>query len=1155
MPPSSVLTMISVRSVNGAAEPSEKLQKMPSDAIVPPTSGGTTTTLLVPSAHAAIKVIKGEMHNVLTVLREQRYVSASRFQEELVGQHPLVQDFQDLNQRLSRSREIPDVLQYLPVFCAAVKHREISAPVTGAALSALHKFLLYGFILPETPNAMEGMTAIADALLNCTFEEEDDKQQRKRQTYLLDEQVVLKLLDLSALVVRSSLQSRNLLPSSLVVGLLDTCLHVSHRAERASALLKSAAVDALSQIVLQVFASSGEPLLEARRAILAQLASLLGESQPESVTASSLTAVNIALETCREPLQPSEIVILQNDLCKYLLKWSTTHDWTILTLTLRVIFNLFQTMRNHLKVPLEVFLTSVHLRLLESDVAVPEEREIALESLLEFCHEPALMQDLYWNYDCDVACTNLYETVVTTLSKVATPDGYQSGGAKPVTEVTTTPNGHPPLTIATPASLHHLNRLGVEGLLAILDSIAYRCQSGSPDSSDHPVDDDNDETPPSSSQVSDQELHERRRKKMSLAHMASSFNEGKRDWLDLAVKENLLESKEDAKQVAILLNTAAGLDKVELGEYLSKGPEAKFPFHAAVRSEFVALYDFTDLPFAAALRKFLSRFRLPGEAQCIDRLMEAFSKHLYEHQGEASIFKNADAVYVLAFSTIMLNTDLHNPTIKEDRRMTSEQFVRNNRGINGGDDLPSDFLQDLYNQIKDEQIQVRRELGEFMKKHEHEDFRTVWDGMLAKNKEVAEPFFSPVGQHSRSMRDVLHDKEMFLILSKHAVTPLEGVYLRSWDDSTVLKALNGLKQIGKLAAYFEDNDTLNRVLSILFSQGREYIGTCITQDYAPQLEMDPISTTGASSRSLQSESEYDDQDVTESADQQPIPYGLLSSNNSTEEVDISGAASHRGLLALDAALLLARKYPRRLGAAWPVFVDCLCSLRDMRALPSGLSDLDDFADSSGNALPVSPYGISSRRKLEDHYRLIADPEATMKKKGWFKRISFFDKKKSGSSECLDSSADVDSKRVRPRSANAHMFLSITEAVDIESIVQHGSTKFPAIESMIQSLLGPLDEYPFAENPVKEQHAIFSLELAARALLSNREQACDLFMFFLMKFESVLGEVSEKEVPAPFVIERIVVTILRACIHLYDIPEVRVEARCTLMWLLILTISS
>lgn len=37
---------------------------------------------------------------------------------------------------------------------------------------------------------------------------------------------------------------------------------------------------------------------------------------------------------------------------------------------------------------------------------------------------------------------------------------------------------------------------------------------------------------------------------------------------------------------------------------------------------YVSLFDFKGLPFDASFRRFLEQFRLPGEAQCIDRIME-----------------------------------------------------------------------------------------------------------------------------------------------------------------------------------------------------------------------------------------------------------------------------------------------------------------------------------------------------------------------------------------------------------------------------------------------------------------------------------------------------------------------------------------------------
>jgi Sec7-like guanine-nucleotide exchange factor len=55
-----------------------------------------------------------------------------------------------------------------------------------------------------------------------------------------------------------------------------------------------------------------------------------------------------------------------------------------------------------------------------------------------------------------------------------------------------------------------------------------------------------------------------------------------------------------------------------------------------------------------AVRAYLSSFRLPGEAQKIDRIMESFSA-AYCSQNP-SVFANSDAAYVLAFAIIMLNT-------------------------------------------------------------------------------------------------------------------------------------------------------------------------------------------------------------------------------------------------------------------------------------------------------------------------------------------------------------------------------------------------------------------------------------------------------------------------------------------------------------------
>ncbi len=115
--------------------------------------------------------------------------------------------------------------------------------------------------------------------------------------------------------------------------------------------------------------------------------------------------------------------------------------------------------------------------------------------------------------------------------------------------------------------------------------------------------------------------------------------------------------------------------------------------------------DFVNMDFLAAVRNFLSGFRLPGEAQKIDRLMEKFAARYCECNSNLEIFASADAAYVLAFSVIMLTTDLHSKNVK--KKMTKEQYIKMNRGINESRDLPEEFLSKIYDEIENEEIKLK----------------------------------------------------------------------------------------------------------------------------------------------------------------------------------------------------------------------------------------------------------------------------------------------------------------------------------------------------------------------------------------------------------------------------------------------------------------
>lgn len=72
-------------------------------------------------------------------------------------------------------------------------------------------------------------------------------------------------------------------------------------------------------------------------------------------------------------------------------------------------------------------------------------------------------------------------------------------------------------------------------------------------------------------------------------------------------------------------------------------------------------------------------------------------------------FANEDSVFVLAYSIIMLTTNLHNGNVKE--KMKLHQFLLQNRGINGGADgkegnFPGDFLASIYKEVGSKAVQV-----------------------------------------------------------------------------------------------------------------------------------------------------------------------------------------------------------------------------------------------------------------------------------------------------------------------------------------------------------------------------------------------------------------------------------------------------------------
>ncbi|XP_037701991.1 cytohesin-4 isoform X1 [Choloepus didactylus] len=85
------------------------------------------------------------------------------------------------------------------------------------------------------------------------------------------------------------------------------------------------------------------------------------------------------------------------------------------------------------------------------------------------------------------------------------------------------------------------------------------------------------------------------------------------------IEHKLLTS--DVQDIARFLYKGEGLNKTAIGLYLGE----RDPVNLQVLQAFVDCHEFANLNLVQALRQFLWSFRLPGEAQKIDRMMETFA--------------------------------------------------------------------------------------------------------------------------------------------------------------------------------------------------------------------------------------------------------------------------------------------------------------------------------------------------------------------------------------------------------------------------------------------------------------------------------------------------------------------------------------------------
>ncbi|XP_072233640.1 IQ motif and SEC7 domain-containing protein 3 isoform X4 [Leuresthes tenuis] len=212
--------------------------------------------------------------------------------------------------------------------------------------------------------------------------------------------------------------------------------------------------------------------------------------------------------------------------------------------------------------------------------------------------------------------------------------------------------------------------------------------------------------------------------------------------------------------VAHFLLQRKGLSRQMIGEFLGN---SKKPFNRDVLDCVVDEMDFSGMELDEALRKFQAHIRVQGEAQKVERLIEAFSqRYCMCNPDVVQQFHNPDTIFILAFAIILLNTDMYSPNIKPDRKMMLEDFIRNLRGVDDGADIPRDMVVGIYERIQQRELRSNEDHVTYVSKVEQSivGMKTVLS--VPHRRLVCCSRLFEVTDVNKAQKQAAHQREVFL---------------------------------------------------------------------------------------------------------------------------------------------------------------------------------------------------------------------------------------------------------------------------------------------------------------------------------------------------------------------------------------------------------
>ncbi|KAI7725536.1 hypothetical protein M8C21_025519, partial [Ambrosia artemisiifolia] len=750
-------------------------------------------------------MLNTEVGAVLAVIRRRTDSTSQYIHQDDALDFSITQSLKSLRSLIFTNRQ-PwkqiDPSIYISPFLDVISSDGVPAGATAVALSSVLKIMRLNMFDKKTPGAREVMANVVMAVTGCRLE----------KTHPVTEgAVMMKILQVLASVMRHP--ASVLLNDHAVCTVVNTCFQVVQQSAHQGDLLQRTARHTMHDIIHIIFTRLPEIEVEdwensesdtedafdesgygIRCAVdifhfLCTLLNVVGiaetEGSPaltadEDVQVFALVLINSALELSGECIGNHRKLLrmVQDDLLHHLIHYgAATSSPLVLSMICSTVWNIYYFHRESIRLQLEAFFQFVLFKTLNIQGYMTSLQELALEGAINFCRQPTFLIEVYINYDCDPLSYNVFEDIGKNLCKHAfLSAGNGPGGTMPATS---------------------LQMQAFEGLMVLIHNIADNVDKlNSGPKGPYPI--EITEYNPFWEEIPKEDLdfdewieavRIRKGQKRKLMIAATHFNLDEKKGLDYLKISKLLPDPLDPKGLAMY---TPGLDKTKIGDFLGDPSE----FNLKVLKEFTDTFDLTGLVLDTALRAYLETFRLPGESQKIHRVMEAFSERFFEQQS-TEIFVTKDAVFILCYSVIMLNTDQHNPQVK--KKMTEDEFIRNNRAINAGQDLPREILSSVFQSIATKAITIFGQNGSPVEMNP-----SRWIQLINKSKHIL-PYIT-TDFDSRIGRD------MFAAIAGPTVATLSAIFEHTEDEEIIHECIEGLFAVARICQYGLQ-DTLDELLA------------------------------------------------------------------------------------------------------------------------------------------------------------------------------------------------------------------------------------------------------------------------------------------------------------------------------------------------------